>query len=248
MSLPSELVDRAARAQLSIPDGKISELRPFFEHRVTGLWAVNVDAPARQGISVLYAPDGALLAPLGLAEAGRRLIAMDVFRDPSWTNGLFYPVLGAGGMTPGLPDYPEFSDRVTAAGELELVIAMEERALRYAASGGLGPSPQREPAGGPPVPVRKGEAIFTLGKDGAVRWTYHLDGVKLGGFAAAAATAPAVFDAALAIDLLERARVQAGAPRAVLAAPPHLLGPSALGERYRVELLGLGPVDVERPR
>jgi hypothetical protein len=248
MSLPSELVDRVARVQLSIPDGKISELRPFFEHRVAGLWAVNVDAPKRQGIAVLYAPDGVVLPPLGLAEAGRRLIAMDVFRDPSWTNGLFYPVLGAGGMTPGLPDYPEFSDRVTAAGELELVIAMDEPALRYAAGGGLGPPPQREPGNALPAPVRKGEAIFTLGKDGSARWAYQLDGVKLGGFGAAAAAAPAAFDAALAIDLLERARVQAGAPRAVLAAAPRALGPSARGELSRVELLGLGPVDVERPR
>lgn len=240
-----ELVTRAARQQLSIADGTLSELRPFLEHRVRHLFAVNVDGKGRQGIAVFYAPSddvGALCPALGLSEAGRRLVEMGAFGDPDWKNGLYYAVLGAGGMTPGLPAYPQFSDRVTAAGELELVLELEEPELRYASAGGVGAPPRRRMAGGGlEPPPRRGQAIFTVGKDGAARWSYQLEGAELGRFAAAPAGEAASCEAELALSLLEKAKAKLSAPGAVLAAPPRPLGDG----RYRVELLGLPAVELE---
>ncbi len=244
-----------ARLRLALPRGEPAEVRAFYPDDVEGLWSVPLFDGDRGRVVVLATERGDVAAHAGLHRASARLRALFPSAAPDWLADELAAVLDAvGGLTPGLPRYPDPTASDRPRGAIRLVIDEPARWVRFAATGAHGPPPaEAVVAGGnggatPPQPI--GQMVCDVAPDRSIVWRYELEGVELGRFAGiAAADEPDQVPPLLAEQLLAAARVEVASPLAVAAAP---VRPAAhdgvVGDGWQVDLLGFDPVSLGPPQ
>jgi hypothetical protein len=240
----------AARAQTLLPDGTVSDPRPVWEDRVTGVWGVTVAAGNERRNAFLRVAGERVAVPAGMAQAARELRELQALDGGDWGGGLIYVVAAAGGATPGFPDVWTAQESPNPGGGISITVQMTERNVAYAVAGGAGPMPAGPPSRGgfnPPEPTAT--AILDIRADYSLRWSYELDGQTIEGPSGVPADAPPSFGDQTLVAVLEDARRRARAPRAVPIGEP--APAEGLDGVLAVELYALGCVYVpltERPQ
>ena len=248
------LLARAARAQVAIPDGSVTDPRPVWRERVpdiVGLTVTSKDEKVRTNAWIRVVR-GRVVVPAGPAQAARELKELRVLDKKPWDGGLIYVVHAVGGAMPSWRETPKTSESALEGGGVRITIELRQANLEHAMAGAPGPAPWGSSsvgvggsrgAGGMPPPPAMGTATLDIGPDYSLRWTYRIGDRAVEGPSAAPAASPPQLNAEQLMTALEGARQRARAPRAMPSLEPRLLeNISAIAE---VPLIGLGPVYVD---
>jgi hypothetical protein len=226
-----------------MPGGTVSDPRPVWEDRVTGVWGVTVEAGHQRRNAFLRVSGDRVAVPAGMAHAARELREMHALEGGDWGGGLIYVVLAAGGATPGFPDVWIADEAREPSGCVRITVQMTERNVAYAAAGGVGPMPVGPPSrGGFNPPEEMTTATLDIAPDYSLRWSYQLSGREIEGPQGAPADSPPAFGDEVLVGVLEDARRRARAPRAMPVAEPYAA--EGLDGVLAVELFALGSVYV----
>lgn len=244
------LLARVARAQVVMPEGEVSDLRPAWRERVAdivGLTVTSKDEKQRANAFVRVADSGRVVVPAGLAQTARELADLRVLDRGPWNGGLIYIVTAVGGAMPAWPDTLSATEAPLAGGGTRLTLKVTEATLRHAQAGGAGPAPGptvgAPHASGATPPPAMGAAVLDIGPDYALHWRYQIGGRVVDGPSASPASAPPQMTGEQLMTALEGARKRARAPRAMPSLEPRLL--ANIPDIAEVPLVGLGSVYVD---
>ena len=242
-SVPAARLASAARAQVDLPEGKVSELRRAWPERLAGVWGATVQGRDRTANAFLGVSAGRVTVPAGPAQAARELAILRPLDGRPWGGGLVYVVTAAGGSSPGFPDTWDAHESPLPTGGTRVTLDMPEAWVAYAAAGGVGPPPAGPSGGGLAPRAPMGTATLDIGPDYALQWRYQFEGHVIDGPSGSPATASPVLSDEQLIAALDGARRRAHAPRSTPSAEPRLL--TGHTDVVTVDLWALGPVYVD---
>lgn len=243
------LMARAARAQVAIPDGQVTDPRPAWRERVpdiVGLTVTSVDQKVRTN-AWLRVVDGRVVVPAGTAQAARELAELRVLDHQPWDGGLIYIVNAVGGGMPAWQDTPHGEESAIEGGGVRITLKLPQATLEHAMAGAPGPAPwptrPAAGAGGVTPPPAMGTATLDIGSDYSLTWRYQIGDRTFEGPSGAPAAAPPKLSAEDLMTALEGARRRARAPRAVPSLEPRAL--ENIPDIAEVPLFALGSVYVD---